>query len=351
VQDLLSTRPYAIPGDSTLIAVVRCVYILPFFSLKCPDGFWKIGLMDTFSASPRAHLSEAQLEALRLFFNLETGKHLPSVRQLKYEREHVVKLAGSNTTERRSSHNNIFFANSLETIMKHVSNCCWSFLMYSLIFLQEFSNAETRRFIRTYPEDRSRRGQSRSETWHFSKWGEHAAANSACPMARAANGKDYYVYEPALAYVESDLRAVMPIRFFRRGSVLFARVCLLIRMVDEDGNQQWWIDGTSEPVAIALDDFELTVLEFEEEHKGRGMPSPHTTKSKQGHTCCLCETYIHAQLFLAISTSRLDLGIALQSIPGEPKRRDGVCSLSLSGFGATTRQATRARNGTSITRT
>jgi hypothetical protein len=245
----------------------------------CPDVFLQTALMDTFSASPRAHLSEAQLEALRLFFNLETGKNLPSVRQVKYEREHIVNLAGSNTTERRSSHNNIFFTNSLEIIMKHVSTSHLSFLPFLLIFLQEFSNTETRRFIRTYPEDRSRRGQSRSETWHFSKWGEHAAANSACPMARAADGRDYYVYEPALAYVESRLCAVMPIRFFRRGAVLYARVCLLIRMPDKDSNPSWWVDGTSEAFAISLDAFHSTVLDFEKEHESLGFPSPHTTKS------------------------------------------------------------------------
>jgi hypothetical protein len=312
--------------------------------------FWQIALMDTFSASPRAHLSEAQLEALRLFFNLETGKNLPSVRQLKYEREHVVELAGSNTTERQSSHNNIFFTNSLETIMKHVSNCCLTFDPFLLTFLQEFSNTQTRRFIRTYPEDRSRRGQPCSKTWHFSKWGEHAAANAACPMARAADGQDYYVYEPALAYVESHLRAVMPIRFFRRGAVLYARVCLLIRMPDKDGQLEWWVDGTSEPLEISLDDFELTVVDFEKQHKNMGIPSPHNTKSVHSCICPFYNTHVYTQMYSSTSTSRLGLGIALRSIPGEPKRRDGACSLSLSGFGATTRQATRARNGTSITR-
>jgi hypothetical protein len=77
--------------------------------------------MDTLSASPRHHLSDSQLEALRLFTKLNSGDELPTVRQVKYERdETVVKLAGSNPQTLKTSHGNYFTMNSLGTTLRHV---------------------------------------------------------------------------------------------------------------------------------------------------------------------------------------------------------------------------------------
>jgi hypothetical protein len=79
-------------------------------------------LLDTFSASPSGHLSTSQLETYRLFHELSTGETLPSVRQLKHHRDVVVLNAGSDTTERTSSHGNTYSMNSLKTIITHVGD-------------------------------------------------------------------------------------------------------------------------------------------------------------------------------------------------------------------------------------
>jgi hypothetical protein len=84
--------------------------------------------MDVFGSSPRAHQSESHTESVRLFTELNSGKQLPSVRQLKYEREKIVKLAGANTRDHQSAHGNMFFTNDLETILKHVSGSIYLYV-------------------------------------------------------------------------------------------------------------------------------------------------------------------------------------------------------------------------------
>jgi hypothetical protein len=139
---------------------------------------------------------------------------------------------------------------------------------------KEFSNPETRPWIHTYPEDRSRRGQSRSETWHFAKWGEKAPAHSACPMARAQDGQDYYVYEPAVALIDGRLRAVMPTRFFMRNRRMHVRACLMLRVFTEHGEYAYLVDAASALCEIPLDDFRFSVTHFEKCHEELHLPKP-----------------------------------------------------------------------------
>jgi hypothetical protein len=145
---------------------------------------------------------------------------------------------------------------------------------------QEFSNPETRPHLRTYPEDRSRRGQSRSEAWHFSKWGEMAPANSACPMARASDGQDYYVYEPALVWVDGRLCPVMPTRFYMREKQMYVRACSMIRVMNEHGKLVYWVDGCSKSHELPLQDFRFSVIRFEELHETLNLPHPSKVEGK-----------------------------------------------------------------------
>jgi hypothetical protein len=59
-------------------------------------------LMDSFGASPRGHMSTSAVESYRLFHELNTGEKLPTVQQLKFHRESVVHIAGSNTSDHTS---------------------------------------------------------------------------------------------------------------------------------------------------------------------------------------------------------------------------------------------------------
>jgi hypothetical protein len=76
------------------------------------------------SASPRGHLSESQLEGIRLFSELSSGIRLPSVRQVKSRRKDILEYAGANTQLHTSAYGNMYAKNSWTTLLKHVSKFC-----------------------------------------------------------------------------------------------------------------------------------------------------------------------------------------------------------------------------------
>jgi hypothetical protein len=125
-----------------------------------------------------------------------------------------------------------------------------------------------RSHIHTYPEDR--RGKSHKETWHFKKWGNDISPNLACPMVRAPDGQDYFVYEPALIDRHGSPVAVMPIRWFLRDGKMFAMAHDLV----SDGKGGYWVDGYSEPNEISLTQFVFSVTKFEKNYATYGLPNP-----------------------------------------------------------------------------
>jgi hypothetical protein len=136
-----------------------------------------------------------------------------------------------------------------------------------------------------------RRGRSRSETYHFEKWGHEVSANVACPMVRADKGRgrfqDYYVYEPAVAVVGNHTCAVMPTRWFSRGGKVFARALPMIRMQWQE-KPGYVVDGTSSH-EIPLSDFRFSVPLFEQHHSQWNVPDP---KNIEGDICLLLDMNI-----------------------------------------------------------
>ncbi len=88
--------------------------------------------------------------------------------------------------------------------------------------MQEFANPIVRKSLETYPEDNGCKLQQASQA---ARWRHEVDGNLAAPMARDANGKDYFVEEPCMAQLDDTgevVAPVMPISWFRRGSDLWA---------------------------------------------------------------------------------------------------------------------------------
>ncbi|KAJ7251881.1 hypothetical protein C8J57DRAFT_1077808 [Mycena rebaudengoi] len=95
-------------------------------------------------------------------------------------------------------------------------------------------------------------------------------------MARDVNGKDYYVEEPCLAYLNNGrVGPVLPIRWFMRGETLIAIVHLLHVTPQLDA---FIIDGrASGCIELPLSAFFLSVVDLQDPacQARYGLPSPH----------------------------------------------------------------------------
>jgi hypothetical protein len=119
-----------------------------------------------------------------------------------------------------------------------------------------------------YPEDR--RGKTHHETWHFKKWCQDVSPNLACPMARAVDGQDYFVFEPAVINRGGHPVAVMPIRWFMRDGETFGTARALV----SDGEGGYWVDGHSKADEIRLKDLVFSIPKFAKNHAEYNMPNP-----------------------------------------------------------------------------
>jgi hypothetical protein len=128
--------------------------------------------------------------------------------------------------------------------------------------------------IHTYPEDR--RGKTYKETWHFTKWGKDVSPNLACPMVRAPDEQDYFVFKPALINRRGSPAVVMPIRWFLQDGMTFA----MARDMVSNGDGGYWVDGYSEPNEIPLNEFVFSVTEFEKNHIRYRLPNPQRVSGK-----------------------------------------------------------------------
>ena len=92
--------------------------------------------------------------------------------------------------------------------------------------IKEWGNPLVRPFLHTYPEDA---GDCLSEAPQAAKWHDEVNPNLAAPMARALDGNDYYVEEPALVKIAGErqsLGLVMPVmvlHWFRREGKIYAK--------------------------------------------------------------------------------------------------------------------------------
>lgn len=141
--------------------------------------------------------------------------------------------------------------------------------------------------MQTYPEDS---GTLLGEACQADKWYREVDGALAAPMARSATGKDYYVEEPCLVSEGDAVTPVMPVRWFRRGHVLWAKAHRLLPDLASGG---FAIDGRGAScVNIPLSAFFLNVLDLEKEHCQHryGIPPPKIL-GKVIHLCDDQRTY------------------------------------------------------------
>ncbi|KAL7285971.1 hypothetical protein ACG7TL_001086 [Trametes sanguinea] len=104
---------------------------------------------------------------------------------------------------------------------------------------------------------------SDSELRGAKRWAHEVDANLAAPMARSADGKDYFVNELAMANIDAFgyLAPVVPIRWFRRDGALFAKACLVRLDTSMQGTPTKFVVDAQESgeVDIPLSKFVLNV--------------------------------------------------------------------------------------------
>ncbi|KAI0260095.1 hypothetical protein BC834DRAFT_973700 [Gloeopeniophorella convolvens] len=184
--------------------------------------------MDVMNAFPRTMFSESQLGLVRWAMTQLGVPEMPSVQSTKRQRDSVLRWAGNAPMEATSTHGNLYSAASLSHILAH-----------------EMSNP-----LR-YEVD----------------------PNTASPMARASDGQDYFVHEPALANVD-QFGTVAPVwieRWFQKGGRLFAR----IHRLSTDPSQSHLIieEGAFD---IALSSFVMSFPTLQVVHARYGLPAPTT---------------------------------------------------------------------------
>lgn len=135
------------------------------------------------------------------------------------------------------------------------------------------SNPLVRSHLHFYPEESSEHSDAR----HGHRWRYEVDPNTASPMARASDGQDYFVHEPALANVD-QFGTVAPVwieRWFQKGGRLFARV----HRLSTDPSQSHLIieEGAFD---IALSSFVMSFPTLQVVHARYGLPAPTTVTGK-----------------------------------------------------------------------
>lgn len=106
------------------------------------------------------------------------------------------------------------------------------------------------------------------------KWLKEVDANLAGPMARGSDGKDYYVHELALVYLDGVERPVMITRWYERDGVVVADVH---PMRLSPGCDAFVIDGRDDKIEIIpLHAFMLSIEQLSEPsiQAKYGLPPP-----------------------------------------------------------------------------
>lgn len=77
--------------------------------------------MDIMSAFPRSHISEKVLAAMRWFAEQNGAAGLPSVKQVKRQRQQILKCAGVDVKLRRGDLEYAYCVHDLKKIVRDVS--------------------------------------------------------------------------------------------------------------------------------------------------------------------------------------------------------------------------------------
>lgn len=212
-------------------------------------------------AFPRSLFSEQELNATRWYASKHGVSGLPTICQVKKDREGVLESAGLESRTHQGDLGNLYTTNDWKKILEHVSSSLCIAVSQSLSLLQEFSNPLVRPHLQFYPELTDGHLE---EACQAERWVREVDANVAGPMARGANGKDYYVNEVAMVNIEpsGEIVPVMTMRWFTEEGVIKASVR---RLLISDSGRSFVIDGVNEScMQVPLSAFFLTVKDLQE---------------------------------------------------------------------------------------
>lgn len=111
-----------------------------------------------------------------------------------------------------------------------------------------------------------------AETFHAERWLHEVDSNLAGPMVRAPDGQDYYVFEPALAFLTgaNEATPVFPTRWIEQDGEYWAKAHVLQSTSTRDA---FIIDGSS-CINIPLTAFTISMRRLEGSYKHHNLPPP-----------------------------------------------------------------------------
>ncbi|KII94845.1 hypothetical protein PLICRDRAFT_693166 [Plicaturopsis crispa FD-325 SS-3] len=232
-EDLTEEQRRLAPGDE--------------IEVQDPEAWWpwinrEECLLDVMSAFPRSVFSEKELRATQWYTSKHGVTGLPSVRQVKNHRPHILNVAGVTTSIRTGKLGNLYAWNSFPEMFRHA-----------------FANPLVRRNLWTYSEDTGARIE---EARQAERWRTEVDGNLAGPMARGDDGRDYFVEEPCMANIDQwgTPGPVMPMRWFIRDGAYWTQAHHL-RISDD--RTSFLIDARPEGcVELPLTAFFLTVVDL-----------------------------------------------------------------------------------------
>ncbi|KAL1714991.1 hypothetical protein EV715DRAFT_208510 [Schizophyllum commune] len=205
------------------------------------------------TAFPRSVFSEKELSAMRWAAMGCGATDVPTAKQIAYSRKQIIDVCGASAKRMTGAFGNTFTVLDLATILAH-----------------EWANPLVRPHVATLPEDGNGGMDRRSQA---SKWRKEVDPLLGGPMVRFG-GKDYYVEEPALAFVghESFASPVLPLRFFTREGKPWAEA----RRLRVHPTQNEFLIDVRLPsnLEIPLASFALPYPEFALAHATLGYPNP-----------------------------------------------------------------------------
>ncbi|KAG9084851.1 hypothetical protein FS749_004901 [Ceratobasidium sp. UAMH 11750] len=211
-------------------------------------------LLTALSGFPRALYSQPELEVLTWFTGRLGVTGLSSLDQLRAIRKRIAGTFGSNPRLVTSAAGNVFSHNSLSTIIAH-----------------EMANPITAANLATFPEDAGPRVASAS---HSTKWREEVKGEFASPMAQVyehtGTFQDYFVNEPSLARIDSQVMPVLVTRWFTREGSRVANVHRLIPLTEQNG---YAVDAAG-CLEVPEGDFHLALPGFRHVYGEYGLPPP-----------------------------------------------------------------------------
>jgi hypothetical protein len=116
------------------------------------------------------------------------------------------------------------------------------------------------------PEDTK---PSLSQAWQARRWLNELDAELTTPMVRAHN-QDFYINEPTLL---KDGSVFMPIRWFKRNDVVFARAWKMRWASETIAGNGWIVEGDQE-FDVKVSELLLSFPHFIKSHGSRNIPDP-----------------------------------------------------------------------------